>query len=169
MKNENDAIRNRIVFVLPVMLTGHIPPYWKWNKLKFPCCSVVFSCYVASRCVLRNFDRNPGWNPTRTVVYYSRTETDIGVHALPVTKLKMKYSCYQDSAVIHGWFVYCAFGWEIHSLSKSLEIRFRMGSFSQMSLLTCPCSRRKRVEKYQAILASLDGLQEQHLDSAVAW
>ena len=82
---------------------------------------------------------------------------------------KMKYSCYQDSSVIHGWFVYCAFGWEIHSLSKSLEILFRMGSFSQMSLLTCPCSRRKRVEKYQAILASLDGLQEQHLDSAVAW
>ena len=28
--------------------------------------------------------------------------------------------------VIHGWFVYCAFGWEMHRLSKSLEIRFRM-------------------------------------------
>ena len=82
---------------------------------------------------------------------------------------KMKYSCYQDSSVIHGWFVYCAFGWEIYRLSKSLEIRFRMGLFSQMSLLTCPCLRRKRVEKYQAILASLDGLQEQHLDSAVDW
>ena len=23
---------------------------------------------------------------------------------------KMKYSCYQDSSVIHGWIVYCAFG-----------------------------------------------------------
>ena len=23
---------------------------------------------------------------------------------------EMKYSCYQDSSVIHGWFVYCAFG-----------------------------------------------------------
>ena len=22
---------------------------------------------------------------------------------------KMKYSCYQDCSVIHGWFVYCAF------------------------------------------------------------
>ena len=22
---------------------------------------------------------------------------------------KMKYSCYQDSSVIHGWFVYCTF------------------------------------------------------------
>ena len=82
---------------------------------------------------------------------------------------KMKYSCYQDSSVIYGWFVYCAFGWEMHRLSKSLEIRFRMASFSKMSLLTCPCSRRKRVEKYQVILASLDGLQEQHLDSAVDW
>ena len=35
--------------------------------------------------------------------------------------------------------------------------------------LTCPCSRRKRVEKYQVILASLNGLEEQHLDSAVDW
>ena len=23
---------------------------------------------------------------------------------------KMKHSCYQDSSVIHGWIVYCAFG-----------------------------------------------------------
>ena len=68
--------------------------------------------------------------------------------------------------VIHGWFVYCAFGFEMHSLSKSLEIRFRMASFSKkISLLTCPCLRRtKRVEKSQAILAWLDDLQEQHLD-----
>ena len=71
--------------------------------------------------------------------------------------------------VIHGWFVYCAFGWEMHRLSKSLEIRFRMASFSKMSLLTCPCLRRKRVEKYQAILSSLGGPQELHLDSAVDW
>ena len=28
-------------FVLPVMLTSHIRSYWRWNKLKFPCCSVV--------------------------------------------------------------------------------------------------------------------------------
>ena len=67
--------------------------------------------------------------------------------------------------VIHGWFFYCAFGWEMHRLSKSLEIRFRMASFSKISLLTCPCLRRtKRVEKSQAILAWLDSLQEQHLD-----
>ena len=39
--------------------------------------------------------------------------------------------------VIHG--VYCSFGWEMHRLSKSLEIRFQMASFSKMSLLTCPC------------------------------
>ena len=31
---------------------------------------------------------------------------------------KMKYSCYQESSVIHGWFVYWVFGWEIRRLSK---------------------------------------------------
>ena len=31
---------------------------------------------------------------------------------------KMKYSCYQKSSVIHGWFVYWVFGWEMHHLSK---------------------------------------------------
>ena len=68
---------------------------------------------------------------------------------------KMKNSCYQDCSVIRGWFVYCAFCWQMHRLSKSLEIRFRMGSFSEMSLLTCPCLRRKKVEKSQAILEHL--------------
>ena len=67
----------------------------------------------------------------------------------------MKYNCYQDCSVIHGWFVYCAFCWQMHRLSKSLEIRFRMTSFSKMGLLTCPCLRRKRVEKSQAILEHL--------------
>ena len=47
------------------------------------------------------------------------------------------------------------FGLYSSSLSKSLEIRFRMASFSKMSLLTCPCSRRKNVEKSQAILEHL--------------
>ena len=52
----------------------------------------------------------------------------------------------------NSWLVcLCAF-WQIHRLSKSLEIRFRMASFSKMSLPTCPCFRRKRVEKSQAIL-----------------
>ena len=31
---------------------------------------------------------------------------------------KIKYSCYQESSVIHGWFVYWVFGWEMHRLSK---------------------------------------------------
>ena len=31
---------------------------------------------------------------------------------------KMKYSCYQESSVIHGWFVYWVFGWETSRLSK---------------------------------------------------
>ena len=42
--------------------------------------------------------------------------------------LKMKYSCYQQSSLIHGWFVYWIFGWEMRRLSK-LEIRFRMHRF----------------------------------------
>ena len=67
----------------------------------------------------------------------------------------MKYSCYQDCSVIHGWFVYCAFCWQMHRLSKSLEIRFRMASFSKMSLLTCTCLRRKRIDKSQANLEHL--------------
>ena len=67
----------------------------------------------------------------------------------------MKYSCHQDCSVIHGWFVYCAFCWRMHRLSKSLEIRFRMASFSKMSLPTCPCLRHKRVEKSQAIQGHL--------------
>ena len=55
----------------------------------------------------------------------------------------------------NSWFVSCTFGWEMHCLSKSLEIQFRMASFSKLSLLTCPCLRRKRVEKSQAILEHL--------------
>ena len=43
----------------------------------------------------------------------------------------------------------------MHRLSKSLEIRFQVASFSKMSLLTCPGFRRKRVEKSQAILEHL--------------
>ena len=31
---------------------------------------------------------------------------------------KMKYSCYQECAVIHGWFVYWVFGWETRRVSK---------------------------------------------------
>ena len=31
---------------------------------------------------------------------------------------RMKYSCFQESSVIHGWFVYWVFGWEIRHLSK---------------------------------------------------
>ena len=33
----------RSTFTLLVMLTAHIRSYRKWNKLKFPCCSVVIS------------------------------------------------------------------------------------------------------------------------------
>ena len=47
---------------------------------------------------------------------------------------KMKYSWYQESSVIHGYFVYWVFGWEMHRVSK-LEIRFWMASFLFFTLL----------------------------------
>ena len=47
---------------------------------------------------------------------------------------KMKYSCFQKSSVIHGWFVYWVFGWETRRLSKS-EIRFWIVSLIRFS----PC------------------------------
>ena len=37
---------------------------------------------------------------------------------------KIKYSCYQESSIIHGWFVYRIFGWEMRNLSKSDGIVF---------------------------------------------
>ena len=49
---------------------------------------------------------------------------------------KMKYSCYQESSVIHGWFVY----WPWFLVEKCVAcqnwvIRFRMASFSSFTLL----------------------------------
>ena len=61
----------------------------------------------------------------------------------------MKYCCYQEYFVIHGWFVYWVFDLEMRRLSK---FRFRKASFSKMSLLTSPFLMRKRVEKSQALL-----------------
>ena len=65
---------------------------------------------------------------------------------------KMKYSFYQDCPVILGWFVYCAFCWQMHPLSKSLEIQFLMTSFSKIIVTHLPLLGAKRVEKPQAIL-----------------
>ena len=47
---------------------------------------------------------------------------------------QMSYTSYQESSVIHGWFVFWVFGWEMRRLSK-LEIRFRVASFSFFTLL----------------------------------
>ena len=66
---------------------------------------------------------------------------------------KMKFCCYQESSVIHCWFVYWVFGWEIRRLSKS-EIRFRRHRFR-----FSPCLMRKKVEKSEAVLALLDSFQ----------
>ena len=72
---------------------------------------------------------------------------------------KMKYRRYQDSSVLHGWFVYWDFGWEMRRLSKSSGIRIKWHSFR-----FSPCLISKRVEKSQAILVLLDDFQELHLD-----
>ena len=72
---------------------------------------------------------------------------------------KMKFSCYQESSVIHDLFVYWVFGWKIRRLSKS-EIRFRMASFS-----FSPSLMRKGVAKSEAVLlALLDTFQELTLE-----
>ena len=47
----------------------------------------------------------------------------------------MKYSCYQESSVIHGCFVYWVFGWETAPLVKVGWHRFRFS----------PCLMRSRV------------------------
>ena len=70
---------------------------------------------------------------------------------------KMKYSCSQQSSVIHCWFVYWMFGWEMHRLSK-FEIRFRMTPFSFFTLLDAGW------KVLQALLALLGSFQELHLE-----
>ena len=72
---------------------------------------------------------------------------------------KMKYSCYQECSLIHGWFVYWVFRWEMRRLSKPI-IRFRMASFLYFTLLGM-CAR---IIKAQAILTLLDSFQELHLE-----
>ena len=44
---------------------------------------------------------------------------------------KMKYSCYQDCSVIHGWFVYCAFCWQMHRLSSHWKSDFGWHRFQK--------------------------------------
>ena len=59
-------------------LAGHVDRS-KFNRieneinLRF----LLFSCYLSSRCVLRNFDMKSWRHTTRAVVYNSRIETDI--------------------------------------------------------------------------------------------
>ena len=72
---------------------------------------------------------------------------------------KMKYSRYQDSSVLHSWFVYWDFGWEMRRLSMSSAIRIKWHRFR-----FSPCLISKRVEKSQAILVLLGDFQELHLD-----
>ena len=62
------------------------------------------------------------------LVYFDSWNWHSFVSACDVWMYKMKYSCFQKSSVIHGWFVYWVFGWEVRRLSKS-EIRFRMALF----------------------------------------
>ena len=89
----NNGRSTDLLWIWPVKLSScrwcwpvKIQSYWKWNKFKVPAVQ-LFSCYLSSRCVLRNFDMKSWWHATRAVVYNSRIETDIGIRPLPVTKL----------------------------------------------------------------------------------
>ena len=64
-----------------------------------------------------------------------------------------KYIWRTEPSVIHGWFVYWVFGWEMRRLSKS-EIQFRMASFSFFYLA-------RSVREFKSLL---DSFQELHFD-----
>ena len=86
-------------------LAGHVDRS-KFNRIEneinlrfllFSC----FSCYLSSRCVLRNFDMKSWRHATRAVVYNSRIETDIGIRPLPVTKLPNISTFISNFQVVH--------------------------------------------------------------------
>ena len=67
----------------------------------------------------------------------------------------MKFSCYQESSVIHGQFVYWVFGSEIRRFGK-------VGnpiSDGIVFVFHLACLMRKTVEKSEAILALLGSFQ----------
>ena len=137
--------------------------------LDFSHCHALITLYVQFLCCdWSKFDR---WVHARSYAASGNLLTDNWswqsfmsscdvLNCLFLLNAQNEISCYQDCSVIHGWFVHCAFCWQMHHLSKSLEIRSQMASFSKMSLLTCPCLRHKRVENS----GTLDDLQKQHLD-----
>ena len=72
---------------------------------------------------------------------------------------KMKYSCYQESSVIHDIHLFIEFLVEKCAASQS-----RKSDFGWHRFRFSPCWMRKRVEKSQEILALLDSFQELHLE-----
>ena len=64
-----------------------------------------------------------------------------------------KYIWGREPSVIHGWFVYWIFRWEMRRLSKS-EIQFRIASFFFFYLARC-------VREFKSLL---DSFQELHFD-----
>ena len=72
---------------------------------------------------------------------------------------KMKYSCYQESSVIH------AAGLFIEFLVEKCAVRqSRKSDFGWHRFCFSPCWMRKRIITAQAILALLDSFQELHLE-----
>ena len=71
----------------------------------------------------------------------------------------MKYSCYQESSVIHDIHLFIEFLVEKCTASQS-----RKSDFGWHRFRFSPCWMRKRVEKSQEILALLDSFQELHLE-----
>ena len=72
---------------------------------------------------------------------------------------KMKYSCYQESSVIHDIHLFIEFLVEKCAASQS-----RKSDFGWHRFRFSPCWMRKRVEKSQEILVLLDSFQELHLE-----
>ena len=66
---------------------------------------------------------------------------------------KVKFSYYQGSSVIHGWFVY----WVL--VEKYVALASRKSDFGWHRFRFSLCLMRKTVEKPEAILALLDSFQ----------
>ena len=72
----------------------------------------------------------------------------------------MKFSCYQESSVIHGYnSLFIAF-----LVEKYVACQSRKSDFGWHRFRFSPCLMRKRIEKSEAILALLDSFQDLHLE-----
>ena len=86
---------------------------------------------------------NPGWNTTTTVVYNSRIETDNGVHALSVTKLKI-FSLLRVKQQLKGVWSVAEKKVKFRGIFREIrrKIGWYRGNFAEISGLTTPKNNR---------------------------